>query len=81
MHPCGNTLNLAHRNLEGMLRLIDKASETTLCAKDRDSNRTPLHLAVEYARCKPAQLDIVRKLIAKGGRALDKVTKPEGLSV
>ncbi|KAL8349788.1 hypothetical protein RB598_005242 [Gaeumannomyces tritici] len=73
--------DLAHQNLEVMLQLIDKASETTLCAKDRDNNCTPLHLAVEYARCKPPQLDVVRKLIAKGGKALDEVTMPDGLSV
>ncbi|KAK0610002.1 hypothetical protein B0T17DRAFT_658553 [Bombardia bombarda] len=68
-------------SLEATLKLINMASETTLCAKDQDGC-TPLHLAVDYARCKPSQLVIVRTLIAQGDKALDELTaKPGDLSV
>lgn len=44
--------------------LIEKADPETLAAKDGDGN-TPLHLAVEYKKCKREQLDIIQKIIAK----------------
>jgi hypothetical protein len=44
--------------------LIEKADPDTLAAKDGDGN-TPLHLAVEYKKCKREQLDIIQKIIAK----------------
>lgn len=44
--------------------LIEKADPETLAAKDGDGN-TPLHLAVEYKKCKKEQLDIIQKIIAK----------------
>ncbi|KAI1124133.1 hypothetical protein F5Y10DRAFT_280401 [Nemania abortiva] len=63
------------------LRLIEKASEETLCMQDQDG-LTPLHLAVQYSRCSESQLRIVRALIARGDRALDEFsTTPADLSV
>ncbi|KAL6906988.1 hypothetical protein GGI43DRAFT_380509 [Trichoderma evansii] len=44
--------------------LIEKSNPETLAAKDGDGN-TPLHLAVEYKKCKKEQLDIIQKIIAK----------------
>jgi hypothetical protein len=64
-----------------MIRLIQKATEATLSATDQDG-LTPLHLAVDYQRASEAQLDVVRALIANGGKALDKfTTNPKDLSV
>ncbi|KAK1253610.1 hypothetical protein MKX07_001687 [Trichoderma sp. CBMAI-0711] len=51
--------------------LIDKAEPTTLAAKDGDGN-TPLHLAVEYKKCKKEQLDIIQKIIAKSDVAVQR---------
>ena len=53
--------------------LIGKASEKTLCAQD-SNGCTPLHLAVDYARCTESQLDVVKSLIAQSDLALDKRT-------
>ncbi|KAF4451630.1 hypothetical protein F53441_5486 [Fusarium austroafricanum] len=44
--------------------LIDKADPKTLTAKDEDGN-TPLHLAVEYKRCKRDQLDCIKNIVEK----------------
>ncbi|KAI0099322.1 hypothetical protein GGR51DRAFT_396279 [Nemania sp. FL0031] len=63
------------------LRLVEKASEETLCMRDQDG-LTPLHLAVQYSRCSESQLRIVRALIARGDKALDEFsTNPKDLSV
>ncbi|KAL7824067.1 hypothetical protein V8C26DRAFT_384764 [Trichoderma gracile] len=51
--------------------LIDKAEPATLAAKDGDGN-TPLHLAVEYKKCKKEQLDIIQKIIAKSDAAVQR---------
>ncbi|KAL6873276.1 hypothetical protein HDV57DRAFT_504684 [Trichoderma longibrachiatum] len=51
--------------------LIDKAEPATLAAKDGDGN-TPLHLAVEYKKCKKEQLDIIQKIIAKSDVAVQR---------
>jgi hypothetical protein len=66
---------------EFSLKLIEKASEATLCAKDEDG-LTPLHLAVDYERSSDAQLIIVQELIAHCEPALDQLTtNPKDLSV
>jgi ankyrin repeat protein len=63
------------------IKLIQRASEATLCATDQDG-LTPLHIAVEYQRASEAQLSVVRALIAHGDGALDEfTTSPKGLSV
>lgn len=49
--------------------LIDRADPETLAAKDADGN-TPLHLAVEYKKCKKEQLDIIQKIISKSDIAV-----------
>ncbi|KAH6609619.1 intracellular serine protease [Trichoderma cornu-damae] len=54
--------------------LIDKALPETLAAKDGDGN-TPLHLAVEYKKCKKGQLDIIQKIIAKSDMAVQRSTR------
>ncbi|KAL6878819.1 hypothetical protein J3F83DRAFT_724010 [Trichoderma novae-zelandiae] len=51
--------------------LIDKAEPATLAAKDGDGN-TPLHLAVEYKKCKKEQLDIIQSIIAKSDAAVQR---------
>jgi hypothetical protein len=64
-----------------VIALIERASEETLCMQD-DDGLTPLHLAVEYNRCSESQLRIIRELISRGDKALDKFTKnPADLSV
>lgn len=66
---------------EHVLKLINKASEGTLCMQDHDG-LTPLHLAVQYSRCSESQVRIVRELISRGDKALDKFSKnPPNLSV
>jgi ankyrin repeat protein len=49
--------------------LIEKADPESLAAKDGDGN-TPLHLAVEYKKCKKEQLDIIQKIILKSDIAV-----------
>ncbi|KAI0549771.1 hypothetical protein F4679DRAFT_595566 [Xylaria curta] len=64
-----------------VLELISKASEETLCMQDYDG-LTPLHLAVQYSQCSESQMGIVRELISRGDKALDKFSKnPPNLSV
>ncbi|KAI1747317.1 hypothetical protein F4782DRAFT_444103 [Xylaria castorea] len=64
-----------------VLELINQASEETLCMQDPDG-LTPLHLAVQYSRCSESQVRIVRELISRGDKALDKFSKkPPNLSV
>jgi len=64
-----------------VIELIKRASEETLCMQD-DDGLTPLHLAVSYNRCSESQLRIIRELISRGDKALDKFTKnPADLSV
>ncbi len=55
------------------IKLIEKASEATLCATDQDG-LTPLHLAVDYQRASEMQFNIVQALIAHGDAALDQYT-------
>lgn len=44
--------------------LVDLASAETLAAKDEEGN-TPLHLAVEYERCKRGQIVLVEAIVEK----------------
>ncbi|KAI1427616.1 hypothetical protein F5Y12DRAFT_711841 [Xylaria sp. FL1777] len=70
-----------HLDEENALKLIDKASEKTLCIQDQDG-LTPLHLAVQYDSSSESRLRIVQKLLPRGSQALDKFTaKPKDLSV
>ncbi|KAI9737975.1 MAG: hypothetical protein M1834_009345 [Cirrosporium novae-zelandiae] len=63
------------------IKLIEKATEATLCATDQ-GGLTPLHLAVEYERSSKSHLSIVKALIAYGDSALNKFTNsPKNLSV
>ncbi|KAI9928834.1 hypothetical protein AWENTII_000931 [Aspergillus wentii] len=52
------------------LRLIERASEPILSALN-EQDLTPLHIAVEYSRCTPAQVPIVDALIKHGNSAFD----------
>ncbi|KAK3304801.1 uncharacterized protein B0T15DRAFT_253360 [Chaetomium strumarium] len=64
-----------------IISLVEASSEGTLCAQDT-KGRTPLHLAVDYSRCTPEQLEIVKTLISRGDKALDKFTaEPDCYSV
>ncbi|KAK0720171.1 hypothetical protein B0H67DRAFT_178559 [Lasiosphaeris hirsuta] len=56
-----------------IIQLIEKASEETLAAKDL-RGLTPLHRAVDYARCTRSQVDIVKALISRGDKAFDELT-------
>ncbi|KAK5988123.1 hypothetical protein PT974_12263 [Cladobotryum mycophilum] len=49
--------------------LVEKADAATLAARDRDGN-TPLHLAVEYKKCKKEQLAIIERIVAKSDDAV-----------
>jgi nucleoside phosphorylase len=53
--------------------LIEHAGEWALCAQD-DMGKTPLHLAVEYERCTDAQLQVVKALIRRCDKAMNKRT-------
>jgi hypothetical protein len=77
--PCyrsENCLHLAIRRVTPDLAvfLIEHADEAALCAQD-DKGNTPLHLAVAYERCTDAQLRIVKALIRRCDKAIDKRTK------
>ncbi|KAF5706216.1 hypothetical protein FGLOB1_7536 [Fusarium globosum] len=54
-----------------LVRLIEKAPPEALSAQD-SQGYTPLDLAVQYKRCIPGQLAVVRHLLMKGDEALDK---------
>jgi len=63
------------------LKLIERASEETLCAADQ-CGLTPLHLAVEYERSSNSQVNIIMALLQHGDKALDQLTTtPKDLSV
>jgi len=71
------------RNLDPAItiRLIEKASWNTLASQDQ-KKLTPLHLAVDYARCTKSGFDVVKALIKYGDGAFDQETgKPDSLSV
>ncbi|RKU46266.1 hypothetical protein DL546_006500 [Coniochaeta pulveracea] len=71
-----NCLHLALRNRtstsgdELLMSLIEKSSAATLTAAD-DSSLTPLHLAVDYARCDDAELAIVKAIVKKCPSTMD----------
>lgn len=66
-------MNCLHAGINKRVRflglLIDKAHPVSLAAKDTEGN-TPLHLAVEYKKCKRDQLDVVKKMVDKGDCAV-----------
>ncbi|KAF7930842.1 hypothetical protein BELL_0266g00130 [Botrytis elliptica] len=60
-----NCLHVAVENeVPFLLSLVEQAGPKTLSARD-DKGNTPLHLAVEYRRCKPNQLQVIQKIIEK----------------
>ncbi|KAH6855890.1 hypothetical protein B0I37DRAFT_366056 [Chaetomium sp. MPI-CAGE-AT-0009] len=52
------------------IELIRKVSDGVLSQKD-GAGCTPLHRAVEYERCTPDQIQVVRALLKRGDSALD----------
>lgn len=50
--------------------IIEFAPEAMFSVKD-GKGRTPLHLAVEYERCSPAQVELVKELLRRGPAAMD----------
>jgi hypothetical protein len=71
-----NCLHLALRNRtstsgdELIMSLIEKSSAATLVATD-DNGLTPLHLAVDYARCDDGELAIVKAIVKKCPSTMD----------
>ncbi|THV53899.1 hypothetical protein BGAL_0039g00110 [Botrytis galanthina] len=60
-----NCLHVAVENeVPFLLSLVEQAGSKTLSARDEEGN-TPLHLAVEYRRCKPNQLRVIQEIIRK----------------
>ncbi|KAM0415654.1 hypothetical protein ACHAPT_013404 [Fusarium lateritium] len=49
--------------------LVDRADPLTLAAKDANGN-TPLHIAVEYKKCKREQLTIIERIVSKSDQAI-----------
>lgn len=49
--------------------IIENVSERTFCVRDR-KGCTPLHLAVDYEKCSPSQVEIVSHLLRFGPHAL-----------
>jgi hypothetical protein len=66
-------MNCLHAGISKRVRflglLIDKAKPEAFAAKDDDGN-TPLHLAVEYKKCKREQLDFIKQMVEKGDPAI-----------
>lgn len=66
-------MNCLHAGVNKRVRfldlLIEKADPEVLAAKDEDGN-TPLHLAVEYKKCKREQLQFIKKMIDRGDHAV-----------
>lgn len=60
------------------IQLINAASEETLKTKDR-KGLTPLHCAVDYARCTKSRFQVIKALIRCGNQAFDQVGNPPGM--
>ncbi|KAK4205446.1 putative peptidase [Triangularia verruculosa] len=85
--PCNQGRNSIHAAIfhslpvRYTLELIQRASESTLCAEDQDG-LTPLHLAVEYNRSSETQKQVVEALLKQGDKSLDSFNAtPSKLSV
>lgn len=64
-HLKKNCLHLAvEKDVDFLPDLIQRAEPLTLCAKNNDGN-TPLHLAVDYAHCRPNQLSVIEAIVSK----------------
>ncbi|KAJ4111451.1 hypothetical protein NW768_011804 [Fusarium equiseti] len=61
-----------------IIKLIEAASEETLCKQDRDE-LTPLHYAVDYERCTKDRLPVVEALIKRSDKAFDIKSEKPGL--
>jgi hypothetical protein len=59
---------------ELIMSLIEKSSAKTLCDED-DDGLTPLHLAVDYARCDDGELSIVKAIVKKCPATMDTTYK------
>jgi hypothetical protein len=57
--------------LDFLKKVIDLTGKATVDAAGRDKN-TPLHLAVDFKRCKPGQKALVEHLLSWSGKALTK---------
>ncbi|KAK7409057.1 hypothetical protein QQX98_008761 [Neonectria punicea] len=54
--------------------LVQRADPGTLAAKDSDGN-TPLHLAVEYKKCRKGQLAIIERIVSKSDEAVQQASR------
>lgn len=61
-----------------IIKLIEAASEESLCKQDRDE-LTPLHYAVDYERCTKDRLPVVEALIKRSDKAFDIKSDKPGL--
>ncbi|KAK4163264.1 hypothetical protein QBC43DRAFT_319804 [Cladorrhinum sp. PSN259] len=84
--PSWNRENCIHQAISNNLdpaitiSLIEKSSPQTLAAQDQ-KKLTPLHLAVDYARCTKSRFEVVAALIRCGDGAFDTETdKPDRFS-
>lgn len=84
--PSWNRENCIHQAISNNLdpaitiSLIEKSSPQTLAAQDQ-KKLTPLHLAVDYARCTKSRFEVVTALIRCGDGAFDTETdKPDRFS-
>ncbi|RDW68220.1 hypothetical protein BP5796_08877 [Coleophoma crateriformis] len=71
-HLNRNCLHLAvEKDVDSLPDLIRRARPGTLCAKNNEGN-TPLHLAVDYAHCRPNQLSVVEAIVLKCDQEMKK---------
>jgi hypothetical protein len=73
----GNCLHVAIKeNLPFLYDLLEKVGkdEEVSLKEDEDGN-TPLHIAVEYPRCKGSQFNLVQRLVEASNASLAKPTK------
>lgn len=82
--PSGNCIHKAILNnfdASTTIGLIKRASSKALSSKDQ-TGLTPLHYAVDYARCTASRLGVVRTLIQYSDAAFDQMTgRPNHFSV
>ncbi|TEY48074.1 hypothetical protein BOTCAL_0298g00150 [Botryotinia calthae] len=66
---CIHLAVLSPLDLDLIKKLIDKASENSLTAKDNKFGATPLHYAVDFKISRPGRLEITKALIKNGDKA------------